>query len=72
MMKEPAMPRVLLSIEAVAYALSISPRYVKQLIQRGALRSVKVGARRLVAADDLADFVHRLRSAESIDAGDAS
>lgn len=54
----------LYSVTKVVELLSVSERYVWMLIERGELKSVKVGNRRLVPAEDLRDFVDSLRAEE--------
>ncbi len=50
-------PKLLLSTPEVARALSVSERFVKQLIRSGSLPSLKVGRLRRVHADDLRAWV---------------
>ena len=54
-------PRLLVSTAEAAVALSLSHRTVRSLVYAGTLRSIKVGARRLVAVEDLESFVRSLR-----------
>jgi excisionase family DNA binding protein len=54
-------PRPLVSVPEAAAALGISHRSVRGLVYAGKLRSVKVGARRLIAVDDLGSFVRSLQ-----------
>ena len=54
-------PRLLLSLPEVAAALGLSQRTVRGLIYKGQLSSCRVGSRRLVAVDDLEDYVKSLR-----------
>jgi excisionase family DNA binding protein len=53
--------KLLLDLNDVAQSLSISRRLVQQLLYDGALPSVLVGRRRLIARADLDAFVERLR-----------
>jgi excisionase family DNA binding protein len=53
--------RLLVSISEAAAALGISHRSVRGLIYTGKIRSCKVGARRLIAVEDLESFVRSLR-----------
>ena len=57
--------RLLVSISEAAAALGISHRSVRGLIYTGKLRSVRVGARRLIAVEDLECFVRTLRESQS-------
>ena len=52
----------LLSVEACQRALSIGRTATYQLLQSGQLRSIKIGKRRLVPAEALAEFVQSLQS----------
>jgi len=54
-------PRLLVSTADAAAALGLSHRTVRSLVYAGKLRSCKVGARRLIAAEDLEKFVQSLR-----------
>jgi excisionase family DNA binding protein len=54
-------PRLLVSVTEAAAALGISHRSVRGLVYAGKLRSLKVGARRLIAVEDLEGFVRSLR-----------
>jgi excisionase family DNA binding protein len=54
-------PRLLVSTAEAAAALGLSHRTVRSLIYAGTLRSIKVGARRLIAVEDLESFVRALR-----------
>ena len=56
-----AQPRLLVSISEAAAALGLSQRTVRNLLYAGRLRSIKVGARRLIAVDDLGAFVRSLQ-----------
>ena len=57
-------PRLLVSVSEAAAALGISHRSVRGLIYTGDLRSVKVGRRRLLAVDDLENFVRSLQQSQ--------
>jgi excisionase family DNA binding protein len=54
-------PRLLVSVSEAAAALGISHRSVRGLVYSGELRSCKVGARRVIAVEDLESFVRSLR-----------
>lgn len=54
-------PRLLVSVTEAAAALGIGHRSVRGLVYAGKLRSLKVGARRLIAVEDLEGFVRSLR-----------
>jgi Helix-turn-helix domain len=54
-------PRLLVSVSEGAAALSSSHRSVRGLVYSGQLRSCKVGARRLIAVEDLESFIRSLR-----------
>jgi excisionase family DNA binding protein len=56
--------KLLLDIQSVAERVSLSERMVKELIRTGALRSVKIGARRLVHTADLEEFAAGLREVQ--------
>ncbi len=53
--------RLLVSVPEAAAALGITHRSVRGLVYAGKLRSLKVGARRLIAVDELEGFVRSLR-----------
>jgi excisionase family DNA binding protein len=60
---EPRMPQ-LLTPEAVATSLAISPRSVRRLIERGELVGIKIGERKLrIAPDDFEAYIERQRGA---------
>lgn len=56
-------PRLLHSIKHAAEELDVSQNTVKTLIREGALASVMLRGRRLVAHEDLVAYVARLRRA---------
>jgi excisionase family DNA binding protein len=56
--------RLLVSISEAAAALGLSHRTVRSLVYAGELRSIKVGARRLIAVDDLEGFVRSLTESQ--------
>jgi excisionase family DNA binding protein len=58
-------PRLLVSTAEAAAALGLSHRTVRSLVYAGTLRSIKVGARRLIAVQDLESFVRSLREPQS-------
>ena len=53
---QPGLPR-LVSVEAAAQALGLARSSVYRLVSDGALRTVKVGGRRLVSEAALAEFI---------------
>lgn len=55
----PAIPKVLLTVEEAAVALSVGRTYAYHLVMRGYLISVKVGRKRLVPTFALQEFVAR-------------
>jgi excisionase family DNA binding protein len=55
----------LVSVGEAAHQLGIGPTSAKELVARGQLESVKIGARRLVPVDAISDFVERLRASGS-------
>jgi excisionase family DNA binding protein len=57
-------PRLLISVTEAAAALGISHRSVRGLVYTGRLHSLKLGARRLIAVDDLEGFVRSLRESQ--------
>jgi excisionase family DNA binding protein len=57
--------RLLVDLDEAAQQLSVSRRSVQSLIYDGALLSVTVGRRRLIALVDLEAYVHELRSGGS-------
>jgi excisionase family DNA binding protein len=63
----PPPPRLLHSLAETAELLSVTPRYVQDLVYSGQLPSVRLGRRRLVAHVDLEEFVDSLRAAASIE-----
>jgi excisionase family DNA binding protein len=54
-------PPVLLTIDEARGVLRISRWSIYQLINRGRLKTVRLGRRRLVAADDLRGLLDELR-----------
>lgn len=52
----------LIDVNGTADSLSLGLTVTKELIARGEIGSVKVGARRLVPVDAITDFVERLRA----------
>lgn len=54
--------QLLVSAREAAKALGISDRTCRELIYRGHLESVQIGARRLVPTEALTQYVQRLRS----------
>ncbi len=55
-------PRLLLSVEEAADLLHLGRTRCYELVMGGALRSVKVGRRRLVVRAGLEEFVERLET----------
>jgi excisionase family DNA binding protein len=55
--------RVLYSVKEAAKLMAVSERSIYNLLEQGTLKSVKVGARRLVRRDELDSFVNRLTEA---------
>jgi excisionase family DNA binding protein len=55
------MSRLLYSIPDAADELSVSARVLERLIKEGEVDTVKIGRRRLVPAEALADYIERLR-----------
>ncbi|MBF6459841.1 excisionase family DNA-binding protein [Nocardia puris] len=53
------------SIPAACERLGIGRSYLYQLMESGALRSVKLGKRRLIPEDALAEFIADLAAAEA-------
>lgn len=56
-------PRLVYDIPEAAEQLSVSTRVIERLIKDGDLASFKIGRRRVVAHDDLEDFVARQKAA---------
>lgn len=54
-------PKLLYSAEGAAAVLSLGRSKVFELMARGAIESIKVGQRRLIPAEALADFIARTR-----------
>lgn len=52
----------LLTVDQTAQHLGIGRTSVYQLIKSGELRSVRIGGLRRVHADDITDYVQRLRA----------
>ncbi|WP_337974352.1 helix-turn-helix domain-containing protein [Cellulomonas sp. NTE-D12] len=57
-------PRLMLTIQEAADQLAISRTLCYQLIKSGSLATVRIGRLNRVPADELADFVARLRRGE--------
>jgi excisionase family DNA binding protein len=64
-------PRLLLSIDETAELLGVRRTLVNGLLYTGALPSITIGRRRLVAPDDLVAFIERRRSADTAIAANA-
>ena len=60
--------RLVYSVAETAVLLSVGRTTVYELIGSGSLRTIKIGARRLVARRDLEEFVTELRAGDR-DAG---
>lgn len=58
------MNTVLLTVEQAAEALALGRTKVYELLDSGSLRSVKIGRARRIPVDALAEFVHKVASAE--------
>lgn len=58
--------RLLLTYGEAATALAVSPRYLRTLVYRGVIPSVRLGRLRRIAAEDLRSFVHTLRDVSSL------
>jgi excisionase family DNA binding protein len=56
-------PKVLHSIRDAAFALSLSRSKLYDVMQSGALKTVKIGGRRLVPAESIVAFVNSLAEA---------
>jgi excisionase family DNA binding protein len=52
-------PKVLLSVDEAATALSIGRTFVYQLLMRGEIVSIKIGRRRRIPVSALQEFVAR-------------
>ena len=59
-MTTPTTPPRLLSVDEVICRLGLSRSHVNTLIRRGTLRSVKLGRRRLISEEMLAEFIAEL------------
>jgi excisionase family DNA binding protein len=57
-------PQLLLNVEQAAEKLGIGRTAAYQLIQSGALRSVKIGRRRLVPATAPDEYVNKLLASD--------
>lgn len=57
--------RLLFGIPEAAEALSLGDRTVWKYVQSGAIRSIRLGGRRLIPASALAEFVAGLLEAEA-------
>lgn len=55
-----AVPRLFVSVEEAARSLGIGRTTAWTLVRNGELRSVAIGARRLVAVDDIRAYADRL------------
>ena len=58
-------PRLVFNIEETSLVLRVAPRTVRNLVQRGQLRAIRIGRRRLVTADAVAAFL-RERESEAL------
>lgn len=59
--------KLLLSVEEAAEQLSIGRSYLYGLIQKGEIKSLKLGKSRRIPADEIPAYVERLK-AESLNA----
>jgi excisionase family DNA binding protein len=57
------MERLLYAIPDAADKLSVSSRVLERLIADGEVETVKIGRRRLVPSEALADYIERLKRA---------
>jgi len=55
------MSRLVYTVQEAAEELRIGNSTVRERIRSGQLRSFKDGGRRLIAGDDLLDYLHSLR-----------
>lgn len=55
--------RVLYSVRETAKLIAVSERSVYNLLERGELKSIRIGGRRLVRRDELDSFINRLTGA---------
>ena len=58
-------PRLVFNIEETSLVLRVAPRTVRNLVQRGQLRAIRIGRRRLVTAAAIAAFL-RERESEAL------
>ena len=63
---DPRPEQLLLNTRDAAKLLSISDRHIRELIATGAIRSIKIGRRRLVPRSALAAYVESLLAASDI------
>jgi excisionase family DNA binding protein len=61
----PEVPRLVLSVEAAASALSISRTRMFSLIKSGAIKTIRVGRLRRIPAESLNDYVDQLVLAQA-------
>jgi excisionase family DNA binding protein len=54
----PPVPPLLIDVPETARRLGVSPRTVERMIERRELPIVRIGRRRMIAADALAGWVH--------------
>jgi excisionase family DNA binding protein len=52
-------PRMLLTVEEVAHALSLGRTYTYDLVMRREIASIKIGRKRLVPVTALQEFINR-------------
>jgi excisionase family DNA binding protein len=52
-------PRVLLTVEEAAHALSLGRTYTYDLVMRREIASIKIGRKRLVPVTALQEFINR-------------
>ncbi len=58
----PTVPQLSYSVESFARAMTLPRATVYQLIEAGELATFKIGRRRLIAAQDAAEFLDRARA----------
>ena len=60
----PDLPQLSYSVESFARAMTLPRATVYQLMEAGVLETFKVGRRRLIAAQDAANFLQRARAGD--------
>ena len=60
--------KLVYGIKEASAAINLSRAFLFEKIASGELKSFKIGNRRLIAADDLTDFINHYKNSEAVHA----